>query len=617
MSPPRRSASDRAREVRDRILTDTQEMTDSDSGDVGRFIRVYLRPHAASLCVTVAVMAVWALVPMGFPLTHQRLIDNILAAADAPGGVSPGSLPHLMAGVWWVFWANIGLHTLNLLCHLSTSYLQLRTGRSLALRLREHLYHKLDTLQVGFHEQTQTGRIVSRIQHDVSVVQNAASGNIASLLIEPFKLVAGLTVLFVMNWRLTLLLVAVLPIYALIFVRLRPLIRRNSNAQSRVNSRLYGLVDERLSAITLVKAFAQERRELARFSRTVNEGVRLALFEPLYTQGLSLASSTITAVTSGLVLFVGLAAVRDARLGMTLGSVVAYLQIANYMFQPIQILTNAMTSIQGSLVSLRRVFALLDQREDFAPGHVQLRGIRGKIHFDHVSFTYPHQERPALDDVNLLIHPGERIAVMGPSGSGKSTLFQLLLDFYRPQEGAVRIDDIDLVDAELASVRRHIRLVQQEAFIFSGTLRENIAYGYPNARQDDIEEAARMAELHAFIRELPDGYDTVVGARGMSLSGGQRQRLALATALLTDPEVLLLDDTTSALDAETEARIRTTLAHAFKGRTGLIITHRVATARDCDRIVVLEQGRITQVGTHRQLSGSGFYGRICAQQSGR
>ena len=617
MRARRRSARDRAREVRERILSDTQELTDSARGDIGRFVRAYLRPHATAMVSTLIVMAIWAVAPMGFAYTHKRLIDQVLAGADGPGGVPPGVMPRLLAGVWWVFWANIGLHTVNLLCNLTASYLSLRTSRAIALRLRGDLYGKLDALQVSFHEQTQTGRIVSRIQHDVGVVQNAVAGQVSSLLVEPFKLIVGLAVLFALNARLTLVVLAALPLYTLVFFKLRPLIRRNGIAQSRVNSRLYGLVDERLSAITVVKAFAQERRELSRFSRMVSEGVRLALIQPFYTQGLSLAASSITAAVTGVVLFVGLGAVRDAREGMTLGAVVAYLQLTNHVFQPIQVLTNAMTGIQSSLVSLRRVFALLDQRVVYEPGRIQLRGIRGKIHFDHVSFTYPNQDRPALDDVRLLIAPGERVAIMGPSGAGKSTLFQLLLQFYRPQEGAVRVDDIDLVDADPASVRRHIRLVQQEAFVFSGTLRENITYGFVNARTDDVERAARMAELHTFIRDLPDGYDTVVGPRGMSLSGGQRQRLALATALLTDPEVLLLDDTTSALDAETEARIRATLARALKGRTGLIITHRVATAQDCDRIVVIEHGRLAQMGTHRQLRTHGFYGRICAQQAGR
>jgi ATP-binding cassette subfamily B protein len=239
----------------------------------------------------------------------------------------------------------------------------------------------------------------------------------------------------------------------------------------------------------------------------------------------------------------------------------------------------------------------------------------GKVRFDHVTFTYPYQEEPALMDVNFRVRPGEKVAIMGPSGSGKSTIFQLLLRFYDPQQGEVRVGGVNLIDAATESIRWHVGMVQQEPVIFSGTLAENIMYGRLAATPSEVIDACKKAEMHDFIMSLPLKYETVVGEQGITLSGGQRQRLALAQALLTDPEILLLDDTTSALDARTEARIRETLNKALEGRTSLIITQRVATARDSDWIMVLENGRATQMGTHEQLkSREGFYRRICEQQ---
>jgi ATP-binding cassette subfamily B protein len=264
---------------------------------------------------------------------------------------------------------------------------------------------------------------------------------------------------------------------------------------------------------------------------------------------------------------------------------------------------------------IKRVFSLLDEDIDVTPGKIELDGIAGRVHFDNVSFKYPGQSSGAIERISFYIAPGEKVALMGPSGAGKTTVFNLILRFYDPHEGSVQIDGIDLVNADPASIRRHAVLVQQEPVIFSGTIAENIVYGRMQSRPSEIMAAARQAELHDFIMTLPVKYETEVGQNGVSLSGGQKQRLALATALLTRPEVLLLDDTTSALDAETEARIRTTLDNALEGRTSIIITQRIATARSCDRIIVMDRGRIVQQGTHDELkSEEGFYRKIFLQQ---
>jgi ATP-binding cassette subfamily B protein len=275
-----------------------------------------------------------------------------------------------------------------------------------------------------------------------------------------------------------------------------------------------------------------------------------------------------------------------------------------------------LAGMQEPIVAVSRAFALLDEKEEVLTGARALEDVRGRIRFEDVSFAYPCQKTSALDRVTFEVRPGERVALMGPSGAGKSTVFELLMRFHDPQSGRVLLDDVPLSEADPASVRRHVCMVLQEPVVFAGSIGEAVAYGRVDATPSAIMRAAEQAELHEFVMSLPLKYETEIGERGVTLSGGQKQRLALATALLTEPEVLLLDDTTSALDAATEARIQATLGRVLAGRTSVIITQRASTARKCDRVIVLERGRVTQEGTHEELAlAPGFYRRICRQQA--
>lgn len=388
---------------------------------------------------------------------------------------------------------------------------------------------------------------------------------------------------------------------------------RNVNLRSL--RRLFGLCAERIAAIQVVQTFGRERSEVGRFANGVHDGVRLAQRQALYQQGLAFSSATIHALTSATILWVGLNAVRTGSYGLTLGAVVAFVQLTQQVFQPIQSLTRMAGIMQAGFVALRRVFALLDEPRQVKTGKIKLTGMSGKITFENVTFRYPTQSTPALQNISFKIIPGEHVAVMGPSGAGKTTLFNLILRFYEPQEGRISVGGVNIMDADTESLRRHVRFVQQEPFLFSGSLADNISYGTPDASDKDILEVAELTEMHSFIMGLTDKYESLVAEQGNGLSGGQKQRLALAAALLTKPEILLMDDTTSALDARTEARIRATLSRVQQGRTSIIITQRITTARACDRIIVLEDGRITQSGTHAELSCSeGFYRRIMEQQ---
>lgn len=603
----------RLRKIVAHALADSQEQTGSAAGDGGRLLRTYFRPHAGRTALTALSLIVWASVPYFFAFTHRYLIDDVLGAANGIFNIDAGQL---VAGVLFVFWVNMGLHSINLLCHGITSYLTLKVGMSIAMRLREEIYAKLNALQLSYFDRTQTGRIIARIQSDVANLQNAIQNHLAPILIEPLKLIAGVCVLYVLDWRLASVVVSVSPLYAGIFLYLRPRIRRIGVAQSRLHSRIYGLATERLTSVLLIKVFGQERRELGTFSGLVHDGVRVTRRQTTFNQVLGLLAGVISGGTTALILWIGLSAVRNGDPGVSLGKVIVFVQLTQQVFAPIQVLTAMGGVVQTTFVSLRRVFALLDEEAKLVPGSIRLTGMKGKVKIQDVSFTYPSQESRALEHLNLEVKPGERIAIMGPSGSGKSTLFHLLLRFHDPDSGRVEIGGVDIVDADIASLRRHVRLVQQEPFVFSGTIAQNITYGAPKATEEQMITASRQAELHDFVMSLPDRYDTLIGENGMGLSGGQKQRLALATALLTNPEILLLDDVTSALDARTEAKIRETLFRSLRGRTSLVITQRVSTAMTCDRIIVLENGKITQRGTHEQLVNTGgFYQRVCRQQA--
>lgn len=610
-SHPRKET--RLQAIINRALADSQESAGASVGDASRLLRVYFKPHTGRAVLVAISLIIWASVPYFFAFTQRYMIDDVLGAAD---GLSQLNRDILIPGLWFVFWANMGLHSINLLCHSITSYLTLHIGMGIAVRFREDIYAKLNTLELSFFDRTQTGRIIARIQSDVANVQNAIQSHLGPVLIEPVKLVVGVGVLLWLDWKLALIVLCVSPVYAGIFLFLRPRIRRLGTAQSRLHSRIYGLATERLSSILLVKVFGQERRELGRFSHLVHDGVRVTKRQTTYNQSLSLLAGVISGGATAVVLWVGLMGVRRGDPNVSLGKVIVFVQLTQQVFAPIQVLTSLGGVIQTTFVSLRRVFALLDESTHIVPGSIRLTGMKGKIDFDDVTFHYPSLQLPALLDINFNVKPGEKVALMGPSGGGKSSLFYLLLRFHDPQQGIIRVGGVDVVDAKLASLRRHVRLVQQEPFVFSGTIAQNMTYGAPEATEKQMVTAAKQAELHDFVMGLPDRYDTMIGENGMGLSGGQKQRLALATALLTNPEVLLLDDVTSALDAGTEAKIRATLLECLKGRTSMIVTQRISTAMECDRVIVLENGRITQTGTHEQLAREeGFYQRILNQQN--
>jgi ABC-type multidrug transport system fused ATPase/permease subunit len=584
---------------------------DHGRADMGRLWNNYLQPRAGLIVLASFFTLVTSAGPFGFPVMWRFLIDHALCVGS--GGISPDALSHHARLVGIFFIINMCIWTFQLSGGWFAQRILAGIGRQLVYRLRQQLHSKLQALHIGFFDRTPVGIIMSRVLDDVSVIHQWVTRGGQRLIDSLLKIPIGLGLLLYLRGDLALMVMLLLPLYAFTFARLRPMVRRCHEAMRRLNARKYARSTERISAVAVVKAFGQETAETRKFARMSHDTVRVALLFVFYQQCLAVLVALITACATGMAVYIGGVYLRSGV--MTLGDVIAFLGVTRALFMPVRMLTNLATAVQRVLVVLRRVFRLLDEPVALKSGSIDLKGMKGSIEFDHVTFSHPGHKEPVLKDVSFMVCPGQRVAVMGPSGTGKSTVFDLLLRFYDPDGGEVRVGGVTLTEADTSSLRDHVHLVQQEPVIFSGSIFENISYGELEADSEAISRAARQAELHDFVDSLPLGYDTAVGENGITLSGGQKQRLALATALLTDPEILLLDDTTSALDPTTEKRIRETLNRVLPGRTSLIITQRIATAQPCDRIIVLEDGRVTQEGTHDELiKQDGFYRRICIKQ---
>ena len=635
-----------------------------------RLASAYLKPYWQWIALSILLTCLSSLAPFVFSFMGKTIVDDVLEVASKPpkpadidtaDPISPyanrsyaDAEPESREPLDTIFVARTGKtadQKLKLLVLFFIAYVVIHVtlallrwiswyntsivGQKIVFRLRTDLHDKLQALQMTYFDQIQTGKIMARIIDDVDVIRGNATTTVIMFATNVTMLAVGCLILYSINWRMALAATCCLPLYALSYQFFVRRIRDTTKKIREINSRTYGYLQQKITGIRVVKSFVQEKRELLRYRRMAREFFRTVLRRDVLQVLLGGIATIISGVGTAFVLWYGAALVRDGQL--TLGEMLFFHATVGCLFAPIIQISDTNVILQWLVVVIQRIFEILDEEVTIkdAPNAIKLAEVQGRIEFQNVSLRYKAPdprlrrqdgggEQPqtvqkeydfALRDINLQIEPGQTVAITGASGSGKTSLVLLILRLYEPTEGRILIDGHDVSMIRLTSLRKHVSLVPQETAIFSGTIADNIRYGAPAATLDDVIAAASAAEIHEFVNGLPDKYDTKVGEQGVSLSGGQKQRVSIARALLTDPSILILDDCTSALDAETESKIQETLSTVLANRTSIVITHRTSMAMKADRIVVLDKGRMVEEGTHDELiEKRGYHWRVFKQQ---
>jgi ATP-binding cassette subfamily B protein len=502
--------------------------------------------------------------------------------------------------IWWIALAILVVGLIRALLMVGRRLISGRQALGVEFDMRNGLYAKLQRLSFGFYDTHQTGQLMSRATVDLQAVRFFLGYGLIFFFQHIATIVGVTAVMYVANWRLALAATAVTPLIVIVAYRYstvsHPILREVQQKMADVAT----VAEESIVGVHVVKSFAQEQDESQKFAgrseavfdQSVKANKQRALYVPLL--------SFLPLVAQAIVLLVGGRMVVNGDL--SLRSFIFFNVLVVMLVMPLRMLGMWIGQAQRATASGERIFQVMDEPEEVTdrPGAAELPEGDGLVRFERVTFGYD-PDRPVLREIDLALQPGRTVALIGHTGSGKTTLAGLVPRFYDVAEGRVTVDGADVRDLKLVSLRRAIGIVAQDPFLFSDTVRENVAFGRPDATQEEIEDAARLAQAHEFIVQLPEGYDTAIGERGITLSGGQRQRIAIARALLLDPRILILDDSTASVDATTEAKIRLGLRQAMRGRTTIIIAHRLSTLALADELVVLDRGRVAARGTHDDL----------------
>ncbi|NQT30221.1 MAG: ABC transporter ATP-binding protein [Candidatus Saganbacteria bacterium] len=509
----------------------------------------------------------------------------------------------------WAAVAMIGLFLVKGIFVYGQEYLSYFVVHRVIVDLRNRIYEHLQDLSLDFYSKWNTGELVSRVMNDIQILQTALFSGFVNIIPHSILLLGLLTYIFWLNWKLSLLTLIALPLLVQVIRMFAREIREISEGVQQKAADITSHLNETLSQIRSVKSFSMEKKEVEKFKGETNKSfnINMRAVQILATQSPTIALLQTVAVVA-IVWFGGVEIING---NSTIPQLVSFATALAIMTDPGNTLSKSWSVIQQGMASVKRIFEI----EDIAPtisdqkDAIGLPRIAGKVTYQNVSFAY--EQENVLKDINLSVAPGEIIALVGRTGSGKSTMMSLLLRFYDPTCGKILVDDNDIKKVKIESLRQQIAVVPQEIALFSGTIKDNIAYGKANAKDAEIFSAAKLANAHDFISKLPNQYETQVGERGAKLSGGERQRIAIARAILRDPRILILDEATSSLDAETESLIRQALERLMQSRTTFIIAHRLYTVEHANRIVVIDKGKIAETGTHQDLlAKDGIYKRL-------
>ncbi|WP_028785008.1 ABC transporter ATP-binding protein [Thalassobacillus devorans] len=562
----------------------------------------FVKPYKSKIILTISIGIIKFSIPLLMPLILKYVIDDIIGG-DMAQAEKINQLFWLMGGAFLVFFI------LRPPVEYFRQYLAQWIGSKILYDVRDKLFDHIQKLSLRFYSRTKTGEIISRVIHDVEQTKTFVITGLMNIWLDMFTIVIAIIIMLNMDVWLTLVAISLFPLYGLavkfFYVKLRRLTRDRSQALAEVQGHLH----ERVQGMPVIRSFALEEHEQEQFDVQNSNFLDKALKHTNWNAYTYSVTNTITDLAPLLVItFAGYQVITGS---LTVGTMVAFTGYMERVYNPLRRLVNSSTVLTQSIASMDRVFEFMDEKYDIEDkkGARELTHVDGKVTFDHVSFRYEEEESLVLDDLSLDVKHGETIAFVGMSGGGKSTLISLIPRFYDVEKGRILIDGHDIRDVKARSLRDKIGMVLQDNILFSESIAMNIKMGNPEATDEEMIAAAKAANAHDFIMELPNGYHTMVGERGVKLSGGQKQRVAIARVFLKNPPLLILDEATSALDLESEHLIQEALEKLASDRTTFIVAHRLSTITHADRIVLIENGQIKEVGTHEELMGlrGGYY----------
>jgi ATP-binding cassette subfamily B protein len=584
----------------------------------GFIINRVFRPHWKALSIAFVAVLIEGAASIFDPWPIKIVIDYALGSRPMPewiaGPVRMTFGESKLAIVYFAAITTVVVAAVGAVASYTQNYLTTKVGQMVMLDLRQTLYHHIQRLSLSFYDRTKIGDLISRVTTDVDAIQSFVSTALLGIVAPSLTLVGMLAVMFYFNWRFTLIALSVAPVLFLQVYTLTRRIKQATRAVRKKESEIVSVVAETLSSIRVVKAFAREDYEMKRLEKETLESIEMTMRARSIKARLAPIVDVIVAVGTCIVLWYGARLVLQGQL--TAGALVVFLLYLGKMYKPMRDLSKMTDTISKAVIGAERIKELIsleDSVRDLPHARTAPR-FKGRIEFDRVYFGY-YDGQPVLKDVSLRIEPGQYVALVGPTGAGKSSIIGLIPRFYDPFSGGLAIDGEDTRNFTLRSLREQISFVLQETILFHAPIWQNIAYGKPEASRDEIIRAARLANAHEFIERMPEGYDTMVGERGVTLSGGQRQRIAIARAIIRNSPILILDEPTSGLDSSSEKLVLEALGRLTAGKTVIVITHHLGTIVKADVIFTLKDGRIVESGAHEQLlAQGGLYAHLYADQ---